>query len=96
MGCFLDDLRAFDINADQGTTAAQDKGEWRRTAEQETEYFMAKLIDAEKAPPGVRFADIMTSSSGVTFALFCFVSVFMLPLKPRPFVRSSFNMQAPR
>ena len=27
MGCFLDDLRAFGINADQCTTAAQDKGE---------------------------------------------------------------------
>ena len=26
MGCFLDDLRAFGINADQWTTAAQDKG----------------------------------------------------------------------
>ena len=34
MGCFLDDLRAFGINADQRTTAAQDEGEWRRTAEQ--------------------------------------------------------------
>ena len=34
MGCFLDDLRAFGIiNADQWTTAAQDEGEWRRTAE---------------------------------------------------------------
>ena len=27
MGCFLDDLRAFVINADQWTTAAQDEGE---------------------------------------------------------------------
>ena len=34
MGCFLDDLRAFGINADQWTTAAQDEGEWRRTAGQ--------------------------------------------------------------
>ena len=34
MGCFLDDLRAFGINADQWTTAAQDEGEWRRTADQ--------------------------------------------------------------
>ena len=42
MGCFLDDLRAFGINADQWTTAAQDEGEWRRTAEQEAEHFMAK------------------------------------------------------
>ena len=34
MGCFLDDLRAFGINADQWTTAAQDEGEWCETAEQ--------------------------------------------------------------
>ena len=33
MGCFVDDLRAFGINADQWTTAAQDEGGWRRTAE---------------------------------------------------------------
>ena len=30
MGCFLDDLRGFGINADQWPTAAQDKGEWCR------------------------------------------------------------------
>ena len=34
MGCFLDDLRAFGINADQWTTAAQGEGEWFRTVEQ--------------------------------------------------------------
>ena len=44
MGCFLDDLRAFGINADQWTTAAQDEYEWRRTAEQGAEHFMAKWI----------------------------------------------------
>ena len=47
-------------------------------------------------PPGVWFADATTSFSGVTFVLFCFVFVFMLLLKPRPFVQSSFDMQAPR
>ena len=47
MGCFLDDLRAFGINADQWTIAAQDEGEWRRTAEQGAGYFMAKWIVAE-------------------------------------------------
>ena len=31
-GCFLDDLRAFGINADQWTAAAQDEADWRRTA----------------------------------------------------------------
>ena len=50
MGCFLDDLRAFGINADQWTimTAAQGEGEWRRTAKQGAERFMAKWIAAEK------------------------------------------------
>ena len=48
MGWFLDDLRAFGINADQWTTAAQTEGEWRRTAEQGAEHFMAKWIAAEK------------------------------------------------
>ena len=48
MRCFLDDLRAFGINANQWTTAAQDEGEWRRWAEQGGEHFMAKLIAAEK------------------------------------------------
>ena len=42
MECFLDDLRAFGINADQRTTAAQDEGERRRTAEQGAGHFIAK------------------------------------------------------
>ena len=42
VGCFLDNLRAFGINAGQWTTAAQDKGEWCRTVEQGAEHFMAK------------------------------------------------------
>ena len=48
MRCFLDDLRAFGINADQWTTAAQDDGEYRKTVEQGAERFMAKLIAVEK------------------------------------------------
>ena len=41
--------------------------------------------------------DVMTSFSGViTFVLFYFVFVFMISLKPRPFVQSSFDVQAPR
>ena len=143
MGCFLDDLRAFGINADQRTTAAQDEGEWRRTAEQGAEHFMVKWIAAEKVRAGLRyavvrpnetgrtkkrtaqskparaglltlvncqvatsganshtpdveFADVLTSSSGVTFVKFWFVFAFMLLLKPRPFVQSFFDMQAPR
>ena len=46
MGCFVD--------ADQWTTAAQDEGKWRRTAEQGTERFMAKWIATEKARVGLR------------------------------------------
>ena len=42
MGRFLNDLRAFGINADQWTTGAQGEGEWRRTVEQGAERFMAK------------------------------------------------------
>ena len=53
MGCFLDDLGAFGINVDQWTTAAQDEGEWRRTAKQGAEHFMAKWIAAEKAKAGL-------------------------------------------
>ena len=54
VGCFLNDLRAFGINADQWTTAAQDEGKWRRTAEQGAEHFMAKWIVAEK--PGLDYS----------------------------------------
>ena len=39
---FLYDLRAFCINVDQWTATAQDEGEWRKTAEQGAERFMAK------------------------------------------------------
>ena len=56
MGRFLDDLRAFGINADQWTTAAQDEGEWRKTVEQGAEYFMAKWIAAEKKKARLRHA----------------------------------------
>ena len=54
MWCFLDDLRAFGINADQWTTAAQDDEEWRKTVEQGAERLRAEWIAAEKregSPP---------------------------------------------
>ena len=54
--CFLDDLSAFGINADQWTTVAQDEGKWRMTAEQGAERSTAKLIAAEKARAGLRHA----------------------------------------
>ena len=66
MGCFLDDLRDFGINTDQWTTAAEDEGEWRRTAEQEAEYFMAKWIAAEKIRAGLRHAVVCPNVTGRT------------------------------
>ena len=59
MGCFLDDLRAFGINADLWTTAVQDEGGWHKTAEQRAERFMAKWIAAEKVRAGLRHAVVV-------------------------------------
>ena len=66
IGCFLDDLRAFGINADQWTTAAQDEGEWRTTAEQGAEHFMAKWIVAEKTKARLRLAVVCPNVTGRT------------------------------
>ena len=67
MGCFLDDLRALGINADQWTTAAaQDEGGWRRTAEQGAEHFMAKWIAAEKTKARLRHAMVCPNVTGRT------------------------------
>ena len=66
MGCVLDDLRAFGINSDQWTTAAQDEEEWRRTAEQGAEHFMEKWIAAEKAKAGLRHAVVCPNVTGRT------------------------------
>ena len=66
MGCFLDDLRAFGINADHWTTAAQDEGEWRRTVEQGAEHFMAKWIVAEKTKAGLRHEVVCPNVTGRT------------------------------
>ena len=66
MGCFLDDLRAFGINAGHWTTAARDEGEWCRTAEQEAERFMAKWIAAEKVRAGLRHAVVCPNVTGRT------------------------------
>ena len=66
MGCFLDDLRAFGINADQWTTAAKDEGRWRRTVEQGAEHFMAKLIAAEKTRARLQHAVVCPNVAGRT------------------------------
>ena len=55
-GVFPGRSQSFRINADHWTTAAQDEGEWRRTAEQGAEHFMAKWIVAEKTKAGLRHA----------------------------------------
>ena len=53
--------------ADQWTTtAAQDEGEWRRTAEQGAEHFMAKWIAAEKDEAGLRHAVVCPNVTGRT------------------------------
>ena len=64
MGRFLDDRRAFGINTDQWTTAAQDEGEWRRTAEQGVRRSMAKWIAAEKVRAGLRQAVVCPNVTG--------------------------------
>ena len=65
-GCFLDDLRAFGINADQWTTAAHNEGEWRRTAEQGAEHFVSKWIVAEKTKAGLRHTVVCPNVMGRT------------------------------
>ena len=66
MGCFLDDLRAFGINADQWTTAAQDEGEWRGTTEQGAGHFMAKWIVAGETKTGLRHSVVCPNVTGRT------------------------------
>ena len=53
-------------HADQWTTAAQDEGGWRRTAEQGAEHFMAKGIAAEEARAGLRHAVVCPNVTGRT------------------------------
>ena len=62
----MDGLRAFGIEADQWTTAAQDEREWRETAEQKAERFMAKLIATEKARAELRHAAVCPNVTGRT------------------------------
>ena len=66
MRYFLDDLRAFGINADQWTTATQDEGGWRRTAEQGARHYMAKWIVVEEARAELRHAVVCPNVTGRT------------------------------
>ena len=63
---FLDDLRAFGMNADRWATAAQGEGEWHKTAERGAERFMAKWIAAEKFSAGLRHAVVCPNVTGRT------------------------------
>ena len=60
------DLRAFGINADEWTIAAQDEGRWYRAAEQGAERFMVKWIAAEKARVRLRHAVVCPNVTGRT------------------------------
>ena len=66
MGCLLDGLRAFGINTDLWTTAAQDEGGRRKTVEQGAGRFMVKWIAAEKARAGLRHAVVCPNVTGRT------------------------------
>ena len=64
VGCFLDDLRAFGINVDQWTTAAQDEGANGAERWNKGEYFMAKWIAAKKARAGLRHKVVCPNVTG--------------------------------
>ena len=64
MGCFLDDLRAFGINVDQWTTAAQDEGEWHKTVEEGAASFIPKWIAAENVKAGLRHGVVCPNVTG--------------------------------
>ena len=64
MGCFLDDLNAFGINANQWTTAAQNEGKWRKTVGQGAEGNMGKRIAAQKFRAGLRYAVVGPNVTG--------------------------------
>ena len=66
IGCFLNDLRAFGINADEWMIPAQDEGSWYRAAEQGAERFMVKWIAAEKASVRLRHAVVCPNVTGRT------------------------------
>ena len=66
MGCLLDDFRAFGIDPDKWTIAAQDEGEWHRTAKQGSELFITKWVAAERARAASRHAETCPNVTGKT------------------------------
>ena len=65
-GCLLDDFRVFGIDSDKWTIAAQDEGEWHRTAKQGAEGFMTRWIAAERARAALRHAETCPNVTGRT------------------------------
>ena len=66
MGCLLDDFRVFGIDPDKWTIAAQDEGEWHKTAKQGAEGFMTRWIAAERARAALRHAETCPNVTGRT------------------------------
>ena len=66
MWCFVDNLRAFGINANQWTTTAQNKRELPRTLEHGVECFIQRLTAAEIVKAGLRRAVVCLNWTGMT------------------------------
>ena len=65
MDCLLDDLRVFGIHP-KWVIAAQDEGEWHRTAKQGAESFITKWIAAERARAALRHTVMCPNVTGRT------------------------------
>ena len=65
-GVSPDDFRVFGIDPDKWTIAAQDEGEWHRTAKQGAKVFMTKWITAERAKAALRHAETCPNVTGKT------------------------------
>ena len=66
MGCLQDDLRVFGIKIDQWTTAAQDEGEWHRTAKEGAGFFMTRWFATERGRAALRHAVVSPNVMGGT------------------------------
>ena len=91
MGYLLDDLRAFGIKTDQWTIAAQDEGEWHRTAKQGAEFFMTRWIAAERARAALRHAVVSPNVTRRTKERVARASELVLVCSPLSTSHSSAN-----
>ena len=66
MGYLLDDFRLFGIDPDKWTIAAQDEGEWHRTAKQGAESFKERWIAAGRARAALWHAETCPNVTGRT------------------------------